>query len=151
MTAAALPFSCGYPALVKKEPLECPWDDGVGNELIGKPFALVWIVQTKPGKLRRVAKLVHMLRGLTSTAWIRANGRIENRNILVGVNKSPVSKLTSSNITDANTVSLTDRGERPFPNADPIGVHYELEFWPFGLQSPFLLPNGKRPHCRHPP
>lgn len=87
-----------------------------------------------------------MLRGFARTAWIGADGRIDDEYADIRILQKPAIEHPPRKIDDANPVGLTDRAQRALPDAHPAGMRDKTELRAFHSQSLILLLDRQRKH-----
>jgi hypothetical protein len=124
---------------VEEKPLDRPRDDLIHDVFIGQPLVLDRIMDTQARKRRRITESKDVLRGFARTAWIGADGRVDDEHADIRILQKSAIEHPPRKIDDANPVGLTDRTERALPDAHPASMRDETEVRAFRSQSLILL------------
>lgn len=119
MATAAPPLAREHPDLEPEEPVDSPRDDGVGNELLGRPFVGSGIVEAQGRKVGRVTEPIDVWGELTGPPGVAADQGGDDKDLDIAVREDPAVELSAVDVADADPVGLHDRTERSLPDADP--------------------------------
>jgi hypothetical protein len=120
MLAATGPIAVDKPALIEKEPLRRPWNDGLGDQSVGLPFPGPRVIQAQRPARSSIRTAKDVWRLLPVTSWVETDHRIENLDDNPRFINDSTADAQLRVIGDTDFVGSGKGPQRPSPNPNKI-------------------------------